>query len=68
MTTTPTARFEHLMSRRALIGWGAPVAAARPLASSRYEFDGGYPNPASFPYDDMVEATARMMKAEGRRP
>ena len=65
MTTTPTARFEHLLSSRALIGWGAPVATARPVASPLYEFGGGYPDPASFPYDDMVEATARMMKAEG---
>jgi len=63
--TTPTARFEHLLSSRARIGWGAPGAAARPVASPRYEFGGGYPDPASFPYDDMVEATARMMKAEG---
>src|SRR5438128_1284428 len=65
MTTTPTARFEHLLSSRALIGWGAPVATARPVASPLYEFGGGYPDPASFPYDDMVETTARMMKAEG---
>src|SRR2546428_9123394 len=65
MTTTPTARFEHLLSSRALIRWGAPVATARPVASPLYEFGGGYPDPASFPYDDMVEATARMMKAEG---
>ncbi len=63
--TTPTARFEDLLSSRARIGWGAPVAMARPVASPRYEFGGGYPDPASFPYDDMVEATARMMKAEG---
>src|SRR5207244_11759662 len=65
ITPTPTARFEHLLSSRALIGWGAPVATARPVASPLYEFGGGYPDPASFPYDDMVEATARMMKAEG---
>src|SRR2546427_6863339 len=63
--TTPTARFEHLLSSRARIGWGAPVATARPIASPRYEFGGGYPDPVSFPYDDMVEATARMMEAEG---
>src|SRR2546429_1366377 len=63
--TPPTARFEHLLSSRARIGWGAPVATARPIASPRYEFGGGYPDPASFPSDDMVEATARMMKAEG---
>jgi DNA-binding transcriptional MocR family regulator len=30
-----------------------------------YEFGGGYPDPASFPYDGMVDATARMMRAEG---
>src|SRR5437870_7679652 len=65
MTTTPTARFEHLLSSRALIGWGAPVATARPVASPLYEFGGGFPDPASFPYDGIVEATARMMKAEG---
>src|SRR2546422_6789179 len=63
--TTPTARFEHLLSSRARIGWGAPVATASPIASPRYEFGGGYPDPVSFPYDDMVEATARMMEAEG---
>src|SRR2546430_16263609 len=65
MTTTPTARFEHLLSSRALIGWGAPAATARPVASPLYEFGGGYPDPASVPHDDMVEAPARMMKAEG---
>src|SRR5213083_1680056 len=65
MTTSPTARFEHLLSSRAGIRWGAPVATARPVAEPLYEFGGGYPDPASFPYDDRVEATARMMKAEG---
>jgi DNA-binding transcriptional MocR family regulator len=65
MTTTPTARFEHLLSSRARIGWGAPVPTARPVAEPLYEFGGGYPDPASFPYDDLVDATARMMKAEG---
>ena len=30
-----------------------------------YEFGGGYPDPASFPYEGMVEATADMMRAEG---
>src|SRR2546426_9782342 len=65
MTTPPTAGFAHVLSSRALIGWGAPVATARPVASPLYEFGGGYPDPASFPYDDMVEATARMIKAEG---
>jgi len=65
MTNTQAARFEQLLSSRALIGWGAPVGTARPVANALYEFGGGYPDPASFPYDGMVEATARMMKAEG---
>ena len=30
-----------------------------------YEFGGGFPDPASFPYDGMVEATARVMQSEG---
>src|SRR5947209_20057471 len=62
---TLDARFEHLLSARARIGWGAPVATARPVANPLYEFGGGYPDPASFPYDGMVEATAKMIKAEG---
>ena len=33
--------------------------------SALYEFGGGYPDPASFPYEGMIEATADMMKAEG---
>ena len=66
MTTPgPTARFEEHLSKRARIGWGGPVTTARPVAKPLYEFGGGYPDPASFPYDGMVEATAKMMKAEG---
>jgi len=33
--------------------------------SPLYEFGGGFPDPASFPYDGMAEATARVMKSEG---
>jgi 2-aminoadipate transaminase len=62
--TTTNARFEDLLSSRARIGWGTPPAA-RALATPRFEFGGGYPDPASFPYDGMVEATAKMMKVEG---
>ncbi len=65
MTTPSTARFDHLLSSRARIGWGGSATTSRPGASPLYEFGGGYPDPASFPYDAMVEATARMMKAEG---
>jgi len=65
MTTSTGDPFESLLSRRARIGWGVAVATPRPSMSALYEFGGGYPDPASFPYDGMVEATANMMKAEG---
>jgi 2-aminoadipate transaminase len=65
MTTSASDPFEPLLSRRARIGWGVAVATPRPSMSALYEFGGGYPDPASFPYDGMVEATASMMKAEG---
>src|SRR4030095_9215485 len=66
MTTPgPTARFEEHLSRRARIGWGGPVTTSRPVAKPLYEFGGGYPDPASFPYDGMGEGSAKMMKAEG---
>jgi len=64
MTTTPEP-FESLLAQRARIGWGMSVATPRPAMHALYEFGGGYPDPASFPYDGMVEATARMMKEEG---
>ena len=65
MTTPASDPFESLLSRRARIGWGAAIATPRPSMSALYEFGGGYPDPASFPYDGMVEATARMVKDEG---
>ena len=53
--TTPsrTARFEELLSTRARIGWGGSVTTVRPVAKPIYEFGGGLPDPASFPYDGM---------------
>ena len=63
MTTAPDS-FVELLSTRARIGWGAPPTA-RPVTNALYEFGGGFPDPASFPYDGLVDATARMMKAEG---
>jgi len=65
--TTPSraARFEELLSTRARIGWGGSVTTVRPVAKPIYEFGGGLPDPASFPYDGMVEATRKMMDAEG---
>src|ERR687888_177679 len=42
-----------------------PAAPTRPVQNALYDFGGGFPDPASFPYDGLVEATARMMKVEG---
>jgi 2-aminoadipate transaminase len=65
MTTSAGDPFESLLSRRARISWGVAVATPRPSMSALYEFGGGYPDPVSFPYEGMIEATAGMMKAEG---
>ena len=65
MATIPIARFDDLLSTRGRIGRGGPTAPTRPVENALYEFGGGFPDPASFPYDGIVEATARMIKAEG---
>ena len=65
MTSSTSDAFESLLSSRARVGWGVSVATPRPSMSALYEFGGGYPDPASFPYEGMIEATADMMKAEG---
>src|SRR5882672_12535811 len=65
MSPSNSDAFESLLSSRARVGWGVPVATPRPSMSVLYEFGGGYPDPASFPYEGMIEATADMMKAEG---
>src|SRR5438552_4047617 len=65
MTARAPDRFEPLLSGRARIGWGVPVGTPRPAMNPLYEFGGGFPDPASFPYDGMVEATARVMQSEG---
>jgi 2-aminoadipate transaminase len=65
MTTRSGDQFESLLSSRARIGWGVAVATPRPSMSALYEFGGGYPDPESFPYEGMIDATKRMMAAEG---
>src|SRR5437762_839998 len=65
MTTSGTERFESLLANRARIGCGVPVHTLRPSMSALYEFGGGYPDPESFPYEGMIEATKQMMAAEG---
>jgi 2-aminoadipate transaminase len=60
-----TQHFVDLLSTRGRIGWGGPVATQRPPMNPTYEFGGGFPDPVSFPYEGMIEATARMMANEG---
>jgi len=65
MTTPANLRLDDLLSTRARIGWGASLPPARPVAEALFEFGAGHPDPGSFPYEGMVEATADVMKAEG---
>ena len=65
MTTPTNPRLDDLLSTRARIGWGASSPPARPVAEALFEFGGGHPDPSSFPYEGMVEATADVMRAEG---
>jgi 2-aminoadipate transaminase len=65
MTTKGTEQFESLLANRAKIGFGVPVHTPRPSMQALYEFGGGYPDPESFPYEGMIDATKRMMAAEG---
>ncbi len=65
MTTPANPRLDDLLSTRARIGWGASLPPARPVAEALFEFGAGHPDPGSFPYEGMVEATADVMKAEG---
>ncbi len=61
--TNPT--FESLLSTRAR--YAVPLTTPRQSMSPLFEFGGGYPDPVSFPYEGMIEATAKMMAAEGDR-
>jgi 2-aminoadipate transaminase len=62
MNAHASAAVNHLLSTRARL---APPAASRPVVDPLYDFGAGQPDPASFPYDGLVEATARVMQAEG---
>ena len=59
--TTPV--FDGLLSTRAR--YAVPLTTPRQSMSPLFEFGGGYPDPVSFPYEGMIEATAKMMAAEG---
>jgi len=62
MNAHASAAVDHLLSTRARL---APPATTRPVVDPLFDFGAGQPDPGSFPYDDLVEATARVMKAEG---
>ncbi len=65
MATVAPARWDQLLSERARIGWTGKAPARKLVESALYEFGGGQPDPASFPLDGMLDATARMLQAEG---
>ena len=68
MSATTALDFQALLSTRARLGQSVRATAGpftRPVQAPLYEFGGGRPDPGSFPYDGLVEATARMMKQEG---
>ena len=62
MNPHASAAVDHLLSTRARL---APPAPTRPVMDALYEFGTGQPDPGSFPYAGLVEATALVMKAEG---
>jgi 2-aminoadipate transaminase len=63
--TTHGEPFESLLAARARIGWGMSVATPRPSMKALFEFGAGYPDPASFPYEGIIEATAQMLADDG---
>src|SRR5438105_7439538 len=63
LTAMTTSDFESLLSTRAR--YAVPLTTPRASMSPLFEFGGGYPDPVSFPYEGMIEATAKMMAAEG---
>src|SRR5262249_61657591 len=58
-----TPGFASLLSTRAR--FTVPLTTPRASMNPLYEFGGGYPDPVSFPYEGMIEATAKMMAVEG---
>jgi DNA-binding transcriptional MocR family regulator len=68
MTAQTAARFYESLSSRAQIGrspsGGGGVARPAP-GVTRFDFGTGHPDPASYPYEELIEATARMIKEDG---
>src|SRR5262245_40863395 len=70
MTAQTAARFHESLSSRAQIGRspaGGGTPARPPLGVSRYEFGTGHPDPGSYPYEELIDATARMIREDGAK-
>jgi len=63
VSTATAVRFRDLLSQRASIGPAARLASG--VQTPLYDFSGGRPDPAGYPYAALIEATARVMEAEG---
>ncbi|MGE3268440.1 MAG: PLP-dependent aminotransferase family protein [Chloroflexota bacterium] len=62
MTATGVDRFQELLSRRAAKGPRPPQGLAPHI---KYRFGAGNPDPGSFPYSALAQATAEVMEDEG---
>jgi 2-aminoadipate transaminase len=62
MTATGVDRFQELLSRRAAKGPRPPQGLAPHI---KYRFGAGNPDPGSFPYQELAQATAEVMETEG---
>jgi 2-aminoadipate transaminase len=62
MTATGADRFQALLSQRAAKGPRPPTGLGPHI---KYRFGAGNPDPGSFPYDGLVQATADVLEVEG---
>lgn len=62
MTATGVDRFQELLSRRAAKGPRPPQGLAPHI---KYRFGAGNPDPGSFPYQELAQATAEVLETEG---
>ena len=62
MTATGADRFQALLSQRAAKGPRPPMGLGPHI---KYRFGAGNPDPGSFPYDGLAQATADALEVEG---
>lgn len=69
MDVLKTTNYDSMLSRRARLESPAPRLARSARSANAleplYKFGGGFPDPGSFPYDDLVEATREALDHEG---